>query len=66
MRALFWASLRSGPGRLPPAHAHDALKKTIASYWARFAVVKIRGFLSAWSQLLAAPPLRLQSSQSTV
>src|SRR6476619_522760 len=57
----FWASDHSGPGG--PA---EAFRSTIASYLARFASVKMRGFLSALSQFVAPPPLLMQSSQSTV
>jgi hypothetical protein len=42
------------------------LKSTIASYRARLASLKMRGFFWALSQLFAPPPLLSQSSRSTV
>src|SRR5690349_20542611 len=57
----FSPSRHNGPGG--PA---EEFRRTIASYFARLSSVKIRGFLSALSQLLAAPPLPVKSSQSTV
>src|ERR1043165_5591381 len=45
----------------------EEFRRTIASYFARFVSEKMRGFLSALSQLVARPPpLLTQSSQSTV
>ena len=55
------------PQRPGTGAAQDAevLRSRIASYLARLASVKMRGFLLALSQLSAPPPLSSQSSQST-
>jgi hypothetical protein len=57
---------RSGWVQSGPGGPEEALSSRIASYCARFSVVKMRGFLSALSQFPAAPPSPLQSSQTTV